>query len=333
MSPSDPMRKIVASFPEMLEAAWAARVPRGLPLTEGRCCLLGGMGGSGMAGAVGASVLEDDRRLAVAWNHPAPPAWLDASDRAIIISYSGNTWETGRLFEACMARSVHLCVITSGGKLGERCHQKAIPLFTVPEGMQPRAALPWLLTGVLRAVGECSDERIASAVAILQAERASPSSERDPVAIAEEMEGRLVVFLPIGPVMEIVAKRWRTQILENAKQSALVAPVPEACHNEVMGWSWLRDSEIPISFFILSDPLRCTGIWESVISALEQEAQHSGHRLHRIAPHLSGGLAALLADLYLADRVSVELADRHAVAATPVAAIDRVRHAIGKDKA
>jgi hypothetical protein len=52
--------------------------------------------------------------------------------------------------------------------------------------------------------------------------------------------------------------------------------------------------------------------------------------VRRIAPHPVEGLAGLLADLYLADRVSVELADRRAVAATPVAAIERMRQAIGK---
>jgi len=330
MSPPDPMRKIVASFPEMLESAWAARVPRGLPLTEGRCWLLGGMGGSGMAGAIGEWVQAERKKLALAWSQPEPPSWLSPSDRAVIVSYSGNTWESTALLEACLDRSIPACAVSSGGKLGQRCRGGAVPLFTVPAGMQPRAALPWLLAGVLRAAGGVSDETVASAVALLQSERANPSAGRDPVEIASEIEGRLAVFLPVGPVMEVVARRWRTQILENAKQSAIAAPVPEACHNEIVGWRWLRDVEIPVSFFVLDDPRRSSGIWESVVQALEDEARRTGHPLRRIVPHPAGGLPALLADLFLADSVSVELADRRGVEATPVAAIERLRRTLAR---
>jgi glucose/mannose-6-phosphate isomerase len=312
----------------MLEAAWAERVPAGLPLAPGRAFLLGGMGGSGMAGAIGATVLQWDRRLAVAWNQPEPPGWLGTRDRAIIVSYSGNTWEATEMFEACLARSIPACVVSSGGRLGGRCRDRAVPLFAVPEGMQPRAALPWLLAGVLRAAAATTDETVASAIAALRSQRANPGRGRDPVELASEIEGRLAVFLPVGPVMEIVARRWRSQILENAKQSALVAPVPEACHNEIMGWRWLQEVEIPITFFVLTDSKRSAGIWESVARALEKEARHCDHRLRRIAPHPAGGLASLLADLFLADSVSVELADRRGVEATPVAAIERLRRAI-----
>jgi glucose/mannose-6-phosphate isomerase len=332
MSARDPMRELVASFPEMLEAAWAAGVPEGMPLARGRCCFLGGMGGSGMAGAVAATILDADRRLAAAWSHPEPPGWLDASDRAIIVSYSGETWEASALLEACLSRSIPSCVVSSGGRLTERCRKGAIPLFPVPGGMQPRAALPWLLGGVLRAAGGASDERIASAVTLLQGERAHPSEGRDPAEIAAAMEGRLVVLLPIGPIMEVAARRWRTQILENAKQPALLAPIPEACHNEIMGWSWMREAEIPVSFFVLSDAQHERAPWESVSRAIEDEAHRCGHRLHRIPPHPAGGAAGLLADLFLADRVSVELADRRGVDATPVEAITRFRRAIIRGK-
>jgi len=327
MSRTDPMRELVDAFPEMLEAAWETKPPDGFRLPPGRFWLLGGMGGSGMAAAVGTLLLESNRQAAVTWRYPALPGWLDDQDRAVVVSYSGNTWEAEAMLDAALARSVPLRVVTCGGRIGRRCRDQGIPVFSVAQGMPPRAALPWLVVGVLRAVGGGEDEAIRGVIATLRGERDRPNAGRDPVQIAAGMEERLVVLLPVGPIMEVVATRWRSQILENAKQAALVSPLPEGCHNEVVGWQWLRDRQLPVSFFLLTDGSHAGGTWESAVSALEQEAARCGHRFHRVAPHTGGGLGSLFADLYLADRVSVELAARRGVPATPIAAIERIRAA------
>jgi bifunctional phosphoglucose/phosphomannose isomerase len=328
MSSTDPMRGLVATFPEMLEAGWRAEPPDDFPLLPGRCWLLGGMGGSGMAAAVGALLLARDGHPALAWRNPELPGWLDGRDRVVVVSYSGKTWEAQAMIDTAIARSAPVRVVSSGGELAEACGVAKIPLFGVPGQMPPRAALPWLLAGVLRAVGSGDEAEIHASIAGLIDERDHPTPGRDPARIAAQMEGRLVVLLPVGPTMEVIAARWRAQILENAKQAALVVPLPEGCHNDIMGWQWLRDSRIPVSFFVLNDRSHAGGIWESILSALEEEVARAGHRMHRIAPHPAGGLGSLLADLYLADRVSVELAERAGVAATPVAAIERIRSAI-----
>jgi hypothetical protein len=145
------------------------------------------------------------------------------------------------------------------------------------------------------------------------------------------MRQRFVVFLPVGATMEVIAYRWRNQILENAEQACMISPIPEMGHNEVMGWSWLRDRDIPVSFFVLVERWPLGGRFMELLVALEEEAKRGGHPFEVIEPCGAQGFASVMAELYLADRVSVELAEDRGVAATPVPAISRLRAAIERE--
>lgn len=332
MSTPDPMQNVVHAFPDMLEEAYSATLPDRFELQDGRSCLLGGMGGSGMACAVGAILMQESKRIAISWRNAKLPAWLDSSDRVVIVSYSGDTWEARSMLTDAIDRSIPTRVITCGGQIKSQCDDASIPIFTVPPGMQPRASLPWLCVGVLRAISEVEPEEIRTAASALRAERESSIPGRDPDRLASEMEGRLVVFLPIGPKMEVVAARWRNQLLENAEASAIVSPLPEMCHNEIMGWPHLSELGVPISFFVLAESPGPSGVFSSVVAALEDEAAGCGHSFHVIPPNPIEGLGSLLAEIYLADRVSVRLADRRGRDATPVAAIERLRKAMARHR-
>ncbi len=68
--------------------------------------------------------------------------------------------------------------------------------------------------------------------------------------------------------MEVVALRWRNQILENAKQGSFVSPLPEMAHNEVMGWDWMRRAAVPVTFVLLLDPWPLPAPWEGLIRSI-----------------------------------------------------------------
>jgi glucose/mannose-6-phosphate isomerase len=235
------------------------------------------------------------------------------------------------MLRAAIARAVPTRVIASGGPILPVCSGAGVPVFQVPDGLAPRASLPWLLAGVLRATGGVDDLEIAAAIRALREEEAGSAPERDPVRIAEDLAGRIVCLLPFGSAMEIVALRWRNQILENAKQGSFVSPLPEMAHNEVMGWSWLREAAVPLCFVILVEEWPLPSPWDGLIAALQEEAAGEGFPVRLIPPRPEGGLAGLLAQVLLGDRVSVELSERRGVEATPVAAIQRLRGAYGKE--
>lgn len=330
-STADPMRMWVESFPEMLEEAWQAPAPEGFALEAGRSVLLGGMGGSGMAGALVAILLQAKGREASWWRDPALPAWLGLQDRFVLASYSGETWEAAAMLDDAIGRQIPTRAVASGGRIRSRCEEAGIPCFQVPAGLAPRASLPWLLVGCMRATGAIGAEEVAASVRCLRAERSSGTSGRDPVVLAGRMQGRLACLLPVGPSMEVVALRWRNQILENAEQAAIISPLPEMAHNEIMGWPHLRELRLPVSFFVLADLEPPCARITSLLHALEEEAQRWGHPFAVVPPPSCGGLAGLLAQVYLGDRISVELADSRGVAATPVEAIRRLREIAGKE--
>jgi len=201
----------------------------------------------------------------------------------------------------------------------------------VPAGMAPRASLPWLLAAVFRATAGIGDEEVRAAVAALRADRTRASTGRDPIALAGAIDRRIAVILPAGVEMEVVAIRWRNQILENAKQAAFVSAIPEMAHNEIMGWEHLRQAGAPIIFVALSSADIPTNV-AALLRALEEEARSEGHSFVAVPPSSLDGFAGLLAETQLGDRVSVALADRLGVVATPVDGIRRLRDRMGKEK-
>ena len=329
MNSGDLMRQYVKAFPEMLEQAWRAPVPERFPVREERAILFAGMGGSAMAGAVAEILLRAAGRLAITWRSAFLPEWAGPRDACVVLSYSGETWEALSLLSDCRGRSVPVRAVASGGTLSRRCREEAVACFPAPAGYPPRACLPWLLAGALRAAGGIGDPEVEAAAEQVRRQAASSSEGRDPVRLGALFEGRIVLLLPVGPVRETVALRWRNQILENAEQTAFVCPIPEMAHNELMGWPWMREASVPVGIALLEEVPERMGVWEPVARALEAEAARQGHPFLRIPATPGEGLGPLLADIHLADRVSVELAERRGVAPTPVEAIARLRALVG----
>ena len=96
---------------------------------------------------------------------------------------------------------------------------------------------------------------IEGATALLErlVEAWGPDSEPDSLAksIARSLEGTLPVIHGAGPTAA-VARRWATQLHENAKLAAFASELPEADHNEICGWE--RGRQIaPLSAVFLED--------------------------------------------------------------------------------
>ena len=64
-----------------------------------------------------------------------------------------------------------------------------------------------------------------------------PDSPDDslPKQLARELQGKLPVIHGSGPTVA-VARRWHTQLNENAESAAFWSELPEANHNEICGW-------------------------------------------------------------------------------------------------
>ena len=130
-------------------------------------------------------------------------------------------------------------VVGTGGALVERAREDGVPVVGLPGILQPRAAVAYMFVAAaevaaLAGVAPRIEAEIEAAAAFLE------SRARDLESRAAEIAGRLEGTLPVvygADLTAPVARRWKTQINENAKLQAFFSELPEADHNEICGWA------------------------------------------------------------------------------------------------
>lgn len=240
------MRDLIASFPEQL----ADGVRRGLGLSaelgSASRVFIAGMGGSGIAGEVFASWIADRSRIPI---HPIHdyrlPSYAKPGDLILAVSYSGETEETLAAVAQGIKLGCRIVAITSGGSLAKLARQAGAALIEVPGGIPPRYAFGYFF-GILPSVGAewvYGDLRGELERAIVHL-RDLRDHYRPPSPLrrnrAKQIATRLKGLTPIvygAPPFDSIAKRWQTQFNENAKMLAFSSSLPEADHNEIMGWA------------------------------------------------------------------------------------------------
>jgi len=245
------MRDRVAGLPTQLVAG----AGRALPLAEGlipgrppRALALAGMGGSAIAGELVAGWSAERRRLPLAVVRDyAPPAWLDGDAFLIASSYSGETAETVACYAAAKARGIPAAVVTTGGRLARLAAENGDPVFVLPPGSPPRAALGHSLAACALVVaaldpglqpGPVADELRAAGEAVSRdmPEWLEWAASNPAVGLAETFARRVAVIYGGHPIARAAATRWRCQIAENAKRLAFSSEFPERDHNEIVGF-------------------------------------------------------------------------------------------------
>jgi glucose/mannose-6-phosphate isomerase len=222
---------------------WAAGVE--LPDIEPTSdVLVAGMGGSGIAGDfVAALAVPGQGRVAVQKGYGPLPGWArDRTPLLVAISFSGNTEETLDIVGHAAEANLPVITLTTGGELGRITAERGWPTIAVPGGVQPRAAVGYLLGAVSRvasAVGVIPDQGSALLEAADASDRATTEGSATWLLageISERLAGRIPIIYGGGPISGAVAQRWKTQINENAKTPAWWSVLPELDHNEIVGW-------------------------------------------------------------------------------------------------
>ena len=238
------MLKMIRTLGDQLRWARDLDLPE---LPTGHELLVGGMGGSGIAGDFGAALTSTSQgRIAVHKGYAPLPGWAARVQPTVVaISYSGNTEETLSMVTAASESSLPVVTITTGGRLAEMSAEKGWPSIDVPSGLQPRAAVGYLVGAMARLLavsGILPDQRSAlGEAADLVDEAATEGSETwvSASALASALTGRISIIYGGGPISGTAAQRWKTQINENAKMPAWWSLLPELDHNEVVSWETL----------------------------------------------------------------------------------------------
>jgi glucose/mannose-6-phosphate isomerase len=290
-----------------------------------------GMGGSAIGGDLAAAAIgrRATAPLSTVRGYQLAP-WIGAESLVLCASYSGLTEEALECFEAAGAAGAGRVAITTGGELAARARAAGVPVIGVPSGMRPRASVIYMVVAALECAGLSGAApplraEIEGAVEVLAA-LAEDHSE------AREIAGALHETVPVVHGAELTvapARRWKTQMNENAKMAAFASELPEADHNEIEGWPGRRDGAPLTAAF-----LEAAGQHPRVSRRIELGSQHLERLGVTVVRARAGGktpVDRVLSLVMLGDLVSVELAALASVDPAPVPMIDAFKEALNPE--
>lgn len=317
----------IDSLPDVVEAAYArgrAVVP---PLTRPDAVVICGMGGSAISGDIVRTLwLGSAPCPVVVHRGDTLPSFADERTLAVFMSYSGQTGETLGALQDALARGVPALGVSVGGQLTERLRASELPVVPVPAGYLPRAAIAELcfsLLGTLSHLHGAPETPVDEVVAALRAGRARltddvPEAANPAKALARRLYGKLPLVLGATPTTEAAASRFKAQLNENSKQTALFGLLPEFTHNDIVNFGHRPHPEVVAVVFEDPDDSRFVAtqrrltleVLAKQFAGIEVVEGTGKHRLTRTFELIQFG-----------DYVSVYLAYLHDVDPTPVAAI------------
>jgi len=125
-----------------------------------------------------------------------------------------------------------------------------------------------------------------------------------------------------------VARRWKTQINENAKLQAFFSELPEADHNEICGWAGVPEGT-SLSVVMLEDEEQHPRLRRRFELTAEAIAA-TGTEVVRVPGEGETRAARLFRTVMLGDLVSLQLAAALGVDPLPVEAIASLKSALAQ---
>jgi len=294
-----------------------------------------GMGGSGIAGDVAKAVLEADLQIPFIVNKGYElPTFVDSGTLVIAVSYSGETEETLTVFDKAVETGAQGAVITSGKRLAAKAKKLNAPVFMIPTGLQPRAAIAYLALPIITLLGriglakrnsEDREELITLGEDLVDQYRgARPAADNLAKQLAADLYGKIPVIYGSEGISAVAALRWKCQFNENSKSPAFFNSFPELNHNETVGWQELVDISRQFHLVVLRDSGENARVTKRVELTLPLIADNLGG-VSEVKSSGESPLAHLFSLIILGDFVSVYLAILYSVDPTPVERIQLLK--------
>jgi len=338
------MGEKVAAFPEHLAEGWEIGGQGSLEIQLGdvRNIVFGGMGGSAIAGDMIAGLFSSRLQVPYVVNRDySLPGFTDKNTLFIASSYSGNTEETLSALSEAESRGCSVLCVTSGGKVketGERC---GYPVFHLPGGYPPRAALGYSLGTLIRIFTRLGLRAITEAQFQSAVEKTRSwgkmwqeinRDDNPAINLAKALEGKLPMINISDGRLYSVGLRWKTQINENSKSHAAFLPFPEMNHNEIMGWQ-MHPSTKPFlkqcAMVILRDPEDHPRI-QKRMDITKELVRAEGLTVEDVVSEGDDFLSRFFYLIHLGDFVSYYLAVLYGVDPTEIKNIDHLKEGLSK---
>jgi glucose/mannose-6-phosphate isomerase len=229
-----------------------------------RAIVVAGMGGSGLAGEMlnAMAGLSSPVQVVVSQTERLP-GWVGAADAVVAVSCSGSTPETLAMATEAARRGCRLAGIGAEGsplhRIAEQARAPFVPVAppgrprggaggirvsSPPEAASLARSMLWAVAVPLLVIAErIGVARIGSDVYELAASRleevshqcrpASESFVNPGKSLALDLVGELPMVWGTSALSGVAARRFASQLQENAKYPAIYGMLPEAAHSQV----------------------------------------------------------------------------------------------------
>ena len=163
------------------------------------------------------------------------PFSLDGRSLVIPCSHSGNTSETISLFHRATEAGARILVVAGSGKLAKEALKRDLPLLKIGVKGEPRSSVGYslmLLAAALCQHGLATLDPLVATSSIDALERKVsrltedvPTGENSAKQLALALAGKVIAVYG-GGLFAGMARRWKTQLNENAKAWAFFEEIP-----------------------------------------------------------------------------------------------------------
>ena len=332
IDPGGMLGDVLAQPLQLGDALWRTQSAGIRPRDRAGGLVVCGMGGSAVGGDLAKAALGDraTRQITVVRGY-ALESWTPPESLVLCASYSGDTEETLACFEAAGAAGAQRVVLTTGGTLADLARDEGVPVIGVPAGMEPRAAVIYMTVAAMECAALCGaapglHAEIDTATGLLERliEEWGPGADDDSTAkrVAALLDGTEPVIHGASATAA-PARRWATQINENANSPAFWSELPEGSHNQICGWERGREMA-PLSGVFLCDPDQHPRVKRHVDLAAA-ELERVGAPAVQVQTRGDSRLERVLSAVLLGDLVSVYMAALAGVDPTPTRALTRLK--------
>jgi glucose/mannose-6-phosphate isomerase len=246
--PGDMLRQVASSAAQVrtaLRSCAETDLSAFAPDVRPRAIVVAGTGSSGLPGEILNAItgLSSPVQIVVTQSDRLP-GWVGAADAVIAVSCSGTTPETLAIATEAARRGCRLAGVgTEGSPLHQIAEQARAPFVPVAPAGWPRSML-WGMSIPLLVIAErLGIIRIGADVYELAASRleevshqcrpASESFVNPGKSLALDLVGALPMVWGTSVLSGVAARRFASQLNENAKYPAISGVLSEAAHNQV----------------------------------------------------------------------------------------------------
>jgi glucose/mannose-6-phosphate isomerase len=237
------MASVIQRLPSQIETALADPIPNVAERTY-KQVVMAGMGGSALPMDVVTDAFGNVLSVPIqVWRNYNLPTDVDDSTLVIVSSFSGETEETVSALEQMPNKAPNAIVVCHGGRLESLGKEKSIPVIRLrveqePEGFQPRSAVGYFVTYFARILADAGlmpqpNEQLDSVCSFLRSiDIRTPAED-----VALWLRDRIPVIYTDDVHMSSIARIAKIKFNENSKRPAFFNTIPEASHNEMIGFS------------------------------------------------------------------------------------------------